>query len=132
MDKNDHGTCEFCNLMVNEVEIETFDDKAKINASKKAETPFFDVFDYTNGAIHEQLGYCWSQNFTEIGMQFGMKNRIVLLNLTTLFCRSSRSITRKYHFQKSQSKYHQHFNRCVRCRERGTQIDSQWTIKRQM
>lgn len=63
--------CDFSNIVANEVEIETNEDASdhrneKIDKSKEAE-PFFEVADYSNGALFDELNYCWSQTFTEIG-----------------------------------------------------------------
>lgn len=62
-------------LVVNEVEIETSDNPIEIpsntalntrtNATK--EVPFFEDVDYTNGALFDELNYCWSQTINEIG-----------------------------------------------------------------
>lgn len=57
---------DFSNLTANEVEVETSDDK-NVTSKPKIETPFFEPFDYTNGAIYEQENYCWSQSFTDVG-----------------------------------------------------------------
>lgn len=54
------------NIVVNEVEIETTDDTLANNAISK-ELHIFEPNDYHNGAIFDDLNYCWSQTFTEIG-----------------------------------------------------------------
>lgn len=64
---NDKVAYDFSNLVVHEEEVETSVDNSEFNLKKKAETPFFDPSDYSNGAIFEGLDYCWSQSFTEIG-----------------------------------------------------------------
>lgn len=63
--------CDFSHLVANEVEIETNDELAsekseKINKPKKV-ISFFEAADYSNGALYDELNYCWSQTFTEIG-----------------------------------------------------------------
>lgn len=60
--------CDFSNIVANEVEIETNDDDKKKKIDKPNEAiPFFEAADYSNGAIYDELNYCWSQTFTEIG-----------------------------------------------------------------
>lgn len=64
--------CDFSNFIANEVEVETNDDST-IEENKKTEkpkeaTPFFEAADYSNGALYEELNYCWSQTFNEIGL----------------------------------------------------------------
>lgn len=61
---------DFSNLVVNEVEIETSHDTSETYETKcktKTAAPFFEPADYLNGALYEELNYCWSQSFTEIG-----------------------------------------------------------------
>lgn len=57
-------------IVANEVEIETSDVKELINlemTKSKKNIPFFEESDYANGAIYDELNYCWSQTITEIG-----------------------------------------------------------------
>lgn len=74
MDKTDDVIYDFSNLTANEIEVETCDniDAIKTNAKPKSETPFFEPFDYTNGAIYEEKNYCWSQTFSDIGIYSGI------------------------------------------------------------
>lgn len=65
--------CDFSNIVANEVEIETNDDDSANGKNKqidklKVAVPFFEAADYSNGALHDELNYCWSQTFTEIGL----------------------------------------------------------------
>lgn len=62
---------DFSHLVANEVEVESevvnkqkLEHKATIDRTKE---PFFEIADYTNGAIYVELGYCWSQTITDIG-----------------------------------------------------------------
>lgn len=63
--------CDFSNIVANEVEIETNDDSSigytEKTAIPKAAIPFFEAADYSNGALYDELNYCWSQTFREIG-----------------------------------------------------------------
>lgn len=70
MDSTNKVIYDFSNLTANEVEIETTNEFDKSTNSKtkiKIETPFFEPSDYSNGVLHEELDYSWSQTFTEIG-----------------------------------------------------------------
>lgn len=63
------------NIVANEIEIQTEDSsknssitKEKCQSDKKPkEKPFFEPNDYFNGAIFDELNYCWSQTINEIG-----------------------------------------------------------------
>lgn len=72
---------DFSHLVANEVEIESQNDttiQINSNISKtKEQNPFFVANDYLNGALHDDLGYCWSQTFTEIG-----KKKILSIRLS--------------------------------------------------
>lgn len=71
MDHKGNVICDFSNLVVNEVEVETTNDSIETRPPKsKPETPFFEPADYSNGALYEELNYCWSQTFTEVGRLF--------------------------------------------------------------
>lgn len=62
-------------LVVQEVEIETSESPDEIKSNSTADTktttkkevPFFESSDYANGALFEELNYCWSQTINEIG-----------------------------------------------------------------
>lgn len=74
MDKTNDVIYDFSNLTANEIEVETCDntnEAIKTNAKPKIETPFFEPFDYSNGAIYEDKNYCWSQTFGDIGIYIG-------------------------------------------------------------
>lgn len=61
---------DFSHLVANEIEIET-SGGAEPNNEQKSKPhpaePFFESSDYTNGALYDELNYCWSQTTTEIG-----------------------------------------------------------------
>lgn len=70
MDRTNEVIYDFSNLTANEIEIETTtetDKSTEIKSKPKIETPFFELYDYSNGALNEESNYCWSQTFTEIG-----------------------------------------------------------------
>lgn len=70
MNDSNEVICDFSNLVANEVEIETSNETSKSNklkCTRKLAEPFFEPADYANGALYDNLNYCWSQTFTEIG-----------------------------------------------------------------
>lgn len=50
------------NIVANEVEISTEQQKLP------KEKPFFELSDYSNGALHEATNYCWTQTINELGI----------------------------------------------------------------
>lgn len=62
-------------LVVHEVEIETSDSPVEIQSNstvnskttQKKDVPFLESADYMNGALFDELNYCWSQTINEIG-----------------------------------------------------------------
>lgn len=64
---------DFSHIVAEEVEIESTEVSANGNSienisKQKDQQPIvFEAADYHNGAIYDDLNYCWSQTFTEIG-----------------------------------------------------------------
>ncbi|XP_055322247.1 nudC domain-containing protein 3 [Sitodiplosis mosellana] len=84
MDSTNQVIYDFSNLTANEVEIETTDDTDKSTENKvkpKVETPFFELSDYLNGALHEESHYSWSQTFTEIEIHIRLSKNVTSKNL---------------------------------------------------
>lgn len=104
--------CDFSHIVANEVEIETNDDSTKAKNTQKDKRkeaiPFFEAADHSNGAIYDELNYCWSQTFSDIGQQPSIKwpffNESNLICMTLLnIRRNSYSIARKCNVKKFES-----------------------------
>lgn len=79
MDEEDQLICELSDLIAKEIEVETSmdaDELKKLKSTPKKIEPFFEPADYSNGALYEELNYCWSQTFTEVG-QFRSSPKLV-------------------------------------------------------
>lgn len=65
---------DFSQLVANEVEVETENMAIRASEIVKISAPFFEPSDYLNGALNNDLGYCWSQTFTDIGNDLMQSN----------------------------------------------------------
>lgn len=83
---------DFSHIVVNEVEIETSNvssisenQKNKTKSIASRERPFFELSDYSNGALLDELNYCWSQSFTDIGNFLKHFRRKVIISVGVSF-----------------------------------------------
>lgn len=96
---------DFSYLVANEVEVETENTVIRAPEKDKTTAPFFEPSDYLNGALNNDLGYCWSQTVTEIG------NGLIQIENNDIFdgsvvCRDSYSNTGPNQIKTIESEHH--------------------------